>query len=196
MFSRKLQKKQKSQRIQVMQNKIPSMFNSHILSPLTVLFQLFYNDLRQTTTKNDFKYQHSKFNLVPFVSVLNMKTVFGVAAAGITLLTVREILTRWSTYDQLVTCFQGCVLPAGSRLIEVGQGCVCFTIQVDNLMGLTALWNMYEDGTLKERLFDFFVTDEMKTRAGGEENVELTVTIEKEEYEKAYFELVQEADGE
>ena len=172
------------------------MFDSHILSPLTVLFQLDYNDLRQTTTNNDFKYQHSKFNLVLFVSVLNMKTVCGVAAAGITLLTVREILTRWSTYDQLVTCFQGCVLPAGSRLIEVGQGCVCFTIQVDNLMGLTALWNMYEDGTLKERLFDFFVTDEMKTRAGGEENVELTVTIEKEEYEKAYFELVQEADGE
>ena len=172
------------------------MFDSHILSPLTVLFQLVYNDLRQTTTKNDFKYQHSKFNLVPFVSVLNMKTVFGVAAAGITLLTVREILTRWSNYDQLVTSFQKCVLPAGSRLIEVGQGCVCFTIQVDNLTGLTALWNMYEDGTLRERLFNFFVTDEMKTRAGGEENVELTVTIEKEEYEKVYFELVQEADGE
>nr|XP_058949846.1 uncharacterized protein LOC131777555 [Pocillopora verrucosa] len=129
------------------------------------------------------------------IGVLNMKTVFGVAAAGITLLTVREILTRWSTYDQLVTCFQGCVLPAGSRLIEVSQGCVCFTIQVDNLTGLTALWNMYEDGTLRERLFKFFVTDEMKTRAGGEENVELTVTIEKAEYEKAYFELVQEADG-
>ncbi|XP_022810532.1 uncharacterized protein LOC111347564 [Stylophora pistillata] len=66
--------------------------------------------------------------------------------------------------------------------------------EVDNLMGLTALWNRYEDGTLKEHLFDFFVTDEMKTRAGGEENVELTVTIEREEYEKAYSELVQEAD--
>ena len=125
-----------------------------------------------------------------------MKTVCRVAAAGLTLLSVRAILKGWSTYDQLVTGFQNCVLPAGSRLIEVGTGCVCFTIQADNLMGLTALWNMYEDGTLKERLFDFFVTDEMKTRAGGEENVELTVTIEKEEYEKAYFELVQEANGE
>ena len=131
-----------------------------------------------------------------FVSVLNMKTVFGVAAAGMTLLTVNDILTRWETYEQLVTCFQGCVLPAGSRLIEVGQGCICFTIQVDNLMGLTTLWNMYEDGTLRERLFDFFVTDEMKTRAGGEENVELTVTIKIEEYKKAYFELVQEANSE
>ena len=48
----------------------------------------------------------------------------------------------------------------------------------------------------QETSIRFFVTDEMKTRAGGEENVELTVTIEKEEYEKAYFELVQEANGE
>ena len=48
----------------------------------------------------------------------------------------------------------------------------------------------------QETFIQFFVTDEMKTRAGGEENVELTVTIGKEEYEKAYFELLQEADGE
>ena len=164
------------------------MLDSHIPTPLT-FFPIFYY-------QKWLKYQHSKLNLVLFVLVLNMKTVCGVAAAGITLLTVHEILTRWPTYDQLVTSFQKCVLPAGSRLIEVGQGCVCFTVQVDNLMGLTALWNMYKDGTLRERLFNFFVTDEMKTRAGGEENVELTVTIEKEEYEKVYFELLQEADGE
>ena len=46
----------------------PSMLDSHSHAPLTVLFQLVYNDLRQTTTKNDFKYQHSKFNLVLFFS--------------------------------------------------------------------------------------------------------------------------------
>ena len=102
----------------------------------------------------------------------------------------------WSTYNQLVTNLQNCVIPAGIKLIGVGTGCICFTIQADNLMGLTALWNMYEDGTLKKRLFDFFVTDEMRTLAGGEENVELTVTIGKKEYEKVYFELLREADGE
>ena len=118
------------------------------------------------------------------------------AGTGLTLLSARAIMKGWSTYNQLVTNLQNCVIPAGIKLIGVGTGCICFTIQADNLMGLTALWNMYEDGTLKKRLFNFFVTDEMKTRAGGEENVELTVTIEKEEYEKAYFELVQEADGE
>ena len=124
-----------------------------------------------------------------------MKTICGVAAAGITLLTVREILTRWTTYDQLVNCFKDCVLPAGTRLIEVGQGCICFTVQADNLKGLTTLWNMYQDGTLKARLFDFFVTDEMKTRAGGEENVELTVTIEEDEYQKVCIELTDEVEG-
>ena len=46
----------------------PSMLDRHSHAPLTVLFQLVYNDLRQTTTKNDFKYQHSKFNLVLFFS--------------------------------------------------------------------------------------------------------------------------------
>ena len=112
-----------------------------------------------------------------------------VAAAGITLLTVREILTRWTTYDQLVNCFKDCVLPAGTRLIEVGQGCICFTVQADNLKGLTTLWNMYQDGTLKARLSDLLVTDEIKTRAGGEEEVELTVKIEEEEYEKACTEF-------
>ena len=131
-----------------MQNKISRCWKV-IFPHLSLVFQIFYH-------QKWLKYQHSKLNLVLFLLVLNMKTVCGVAAAGITLLTVREILTRWSNYDQLVTSFQKCVLPAGSRLIEVGQGCVCFTIQVDNLTGLTALWNMYEDGTLRERLFNFF----------------------------------------
>ena len=124
-----------------------------------------------------------------------MKTMCRVAAAGITLLTVREILTRWTTYDQLVNCFKDCVLPAGTRLIEVGQGCICFTVQADNLKGLATLWNMYQDGTLKARLFHFFVTDEMKTRAGGDENVELSVTIEEDEYQKACIELTDEVEG-
>ena len=130
MFSRKSQK-WKSYQIQTMQNKISRCWKV-IFPHLSLIFQIFYH-------QKWLKYQHSKLNLVLFLLVLNMKTVCGVAAAGITLLTVREILTRWSTYDQLVTCFQGCVLPAGSRLIEVGQGCVCFTIQVDNLTGLTAV---------------------------------------------------------
>ena len=118
------------------------------------------------------------------------------AGTGLLLLTVSTIVKGWSTFDKFVTSFEKCVLPVGVCLIGVDEGCVCFTIQADNRMGLTDLWNLYEDGTLKKRLFDFFVTDEMRTLAGGEENVELTVTIGKAEYEKVYYELVQEADGE
>ena len=54
---------------------------------------------------------------------------------------------------------------------------------------------MYQDGTLKARLFDFLVTEEMKTRAGDEGEVELTVAIEEGEYEKACTELIDEAKG-
>ena len=131
-----------------------------------------------------------------FVSALDVKTVLRLAGTGLLLLTVSTIVKGWSTFDKFVTSFEKCVLPVGVCLIGVDEGCVCFTIQADNRMGLTDLWNLYEDGTLKKRLFDFFVTDEMRTLAGGEENVELTVTIGKKEYEKVYFELLQEADGE
>ena len=117
-----------------------------------------------------------------------------VAAAGITL-TVREVFAQWTTNDQLVKSFNDCVLPPGTQLIKVSQGCVCFTVQTDNLTGLTSLWDMYQDGTLKARLRDFFVTDEMEKRAGGGENVEVTVTIEEEEYEKACTDFINEVEG-
>lgn len=123
-----------------------------------------------------------------------MKTMCRVAAAGITL-TVREVFAQWTTNDQLVKSFNDCVLPPGTQLIKVSQGCVCFTVQTDNLTGLTSLWDMYQDGTLKARLRDFFVTDEMEKRAGGGENVEVTVTIEEEEYEKACTDFINEVEG-
>lgn len=118
-----------------------------------------------------------------------------VAAAGITLLTVREVLSRWNTCDELVTCFNDCVLPAGTQLVEVSQGCLCFTVKADNLTGLTTLWNMYQDGSLKASLCDFLVTDEMEKRAGGGENVEVVVTIEEEEYKKACTEFINKTEG-
>lgn len=130
-----------------------------------------------------------------FFSVVNMKTMCKVAVVGITLLTVRDVYSRWNTYNELMKCFNDCVLPAGTQLVEVSQGCVCFTVQADNLTGLTTLWNMYQDGTLKARLRDFFVTDEMEKRAGGRENVEVSVSIEEEEYEKACTEFINETGG-
>ena len=48
---------------------------------------------------------------------------------------------------------------------------------------------MYQDGTLKARLHDFLVTEKVKLLAEAKENVELTVTIEEEEYRRACIAL-------
>ena len=53
---------------------------------------------------------------------------------------------------------------------------------------------MYQDGTLRARLYDFLVT-EVKHFAEAEENVELTVTIEEEDYKRAFIYLNNEAKG-
>ena len=53
---------------------------------------------------------------------------------------------------------------------------------------------MYQDGTLKARLYYFLVT-EVRHLAEAEENVELTVTIEEEEYRRAFVYLNNEAKG-
>ena len=127
---------------------------------------------------------------LPFSSVLNIKTVFKAVAV----VSTAELLIGWSTYDQLVTAVNTCVLPAHTRLVNVTDGCVCLTVQAETLSALTTLWNLYQDGTLERRLYNFFVTDEVKERAGGE-RVEVNVTIEEEEYDKARLELMNKAQG-
>ena len=105
-----------------------------------------------------------------------------------------ELLSRWSTFDQLVTAVNTCVLPAGTSLVNLTDGCVCLTVQAETLSALTTLWNLYQDGTLERRLYNFFVTDEVNERAGGE-RVEVNVSIEEEEYDKACRELINEGRG-
>ena len=95
-------------------------------------------------------------------SVLNIKTVFKVVAGGITVVSTMEVLSRWSTFDELVTAVKTCVLPAGTSLVNLRDGCVCLTVQAETLSALTTLWNLYQDGTLERRLYNFFVTDEVK----------------------------------
>ncbi|KAJ7328528.1 hypothetical protein OS493_024443 [Desmophyllum pertusum] len=125
-------------------------------------------------------------------AVLNIKTVLTVVASGVTIVSLSEVLSRWSTFDQLVTAFNSCVLPAGTGLVQLTEGCVCLTVRAETLSALTTLWNLYQDGTLETRLYNFFVTDEIRERTGGEE-VEVNVTIEEQEYEKACLELINDA---
>ena len=78
--------------------------------------------------------------------------------------------------------------------MNLSDGCVCLTVQAETLSALTTLWNLYQDGTLERRLYNFFVTDEVKERA-GEETVEVNASIEEEEYDNACRELINEARG-
>ena len=99
-----------------------------------------------------------------------------------------QLLRRGCTYDQLVTAVNTCILPAGTRLLQITDGSVYLKVQAESLAALERLWRLYKNGTLKKRLQVLFVTDEMKELAGGEQ-VEVVVTIEDEGYKKARDEL-------
>ena len=125
--------------------------------------------------------------------MVNIKTVFKVVAGGLTVVSAMEVLSRWSSFDQLVAAVQTCVLPAGTRLVQITDGCVCLTVQAESLSALKTLWKLYQDGTLQKRLYDFFVTEvrELAER----EDVEVNVTIDEDEYHKACIELIHGAQG-
>ena len=103
---------------------------------------------------------------------------------GITIASTLSLLTRDCTYDQLTNAINTCVLPAGANLIQISEGCVCLKVQVKNLSALEDLWRLYKVGTLRASLQALFVTDEMRELAGGKQ-VEVDVTIDEEENEKA-----------
>ena len=130
-----------------------------------------------------------------FVIVLTVKTVFKVVAGGITVASTLEVLSRGSTFDQLVSAVNKCVLPAGTSLIQITEGCVCLTVQAKNLASLEALWSLYKNGTLRARLQDFFVTEEVREELVGGEQLEVIVTIEEGEYQKALHELSSQIGG-
>ena len=135
------------------------------------------------------------FFILFFIIVLTVKTVFKVVAGGIIVASTLEVLNRASTFDQLVSAVNKNVLPAGTSLIQITEGCVCLTVQAENLASLETLWSLYKDGTLKARLQDFFVTDEVREALAGGEQVEVIVTIEEGEYQKAVRELSSEIKG-
>ena len=128
------------------------------------------------------------------VLVLNIKTLFKAVAGGFTIASSLELLIRDSTYGELITAVNTCVLPSGASLIRITEGCVCLKVQVKSRSALENLWSMYTDGTLKACLQTLLVTDEMREIAGGGE-VEVIVTIDELEYEKARTELISEAQG-
>ena len=115
--------------------------------------------------------------------------MFKVAAGGMVIVSAYQLLRRGCTYDQLVTAVNTCVLPAGVKLIQIADGSVILKVQAGSLSSLNTLWRLYTEGKLKESLQTLFVSDEMKELAGGEQ-VEVTVTIDQQEYEKTMEELI------
>ncbi|CAH3035042.1 unnamed protein product, partial [Porites evermanni] len=75
---------------------------------------------------------------------------------------------------------------------NLALGSVILKVQAENISALNALWCLYTDGTLKESLQALFFIDELRELT-GEEQVEVIVTIDEEEYDKAREELIREA---
>ena len=57
------------------------------------------------------------------------------------------------------------------------------------------MWSLYKNGTLRARLQDFFVTEEVREELASGEELEVIVTIEEGEYQKALHELSSEMEG-
>ena len=116
------------------------------------------------------------------------------AAGGTIIASAYQLLRRGCTYDQFVTAVSTCVLPVGLKLMQVAEGSVILKVQAENISALNALWCLYTDGTLKESLQALFFIDELREFT-GEEQVEVIVTIDEEEFDKAREELIREAQG-
>ena len=76
--------------------------------------------------------------------------------------------------------------------VQITEGSVNLKVQAEHISALDTLWSLYKDGTLKEGLEDLFITNEITEISGGEQ-VELIVTIDEQEYNKARKELSMEA---
>ena len=87
------------------------------------------------------------------------------------------------------------VLPAGVALLNVRPGCVCLTLQADNLSALKALWERHKSGSLQKSLQELLVTDEIKGMVDGKE-VEVKVNVDLDTYRNAYLDhFIAEKEG-
>ena len=109
-------------------------------------------------------------------------------AGGLVLVVSGLALRSCSTFEEYSDVFNKVVLPAFTKLVELGESSLCFTVQAETASALNELWKMYNNGTLKNRLQGFLVTEEVKQLATGED-VEVTVFIDEEQYKEAYLNL-------
>lgn len=90
-------------------------------------------------------------------------------------------LRSCSSLDEFVETFNKVVLVSYTKLVEISEGSLCFTVQAETPAALKELWNIYKDGILQSRLHEFLVTDDIKQITNGED-IEMTVFIDEQEY--------------
>ena len=116
--------------------------------------------------------------------VCNFRTLAG----GIILVGSGLALRSCCSFEEYCDAFNKVVLPAFTKLVELSESSLCFTVLAETPSALKELWNIYGNETLKNRLQTFLVTEEVKQLASGEE-IEVTVSIDEQEYREAYLDL-------
>ena len=117
--------------------------------------------------------------------VCNFRTLAG----GIILVGSGLALRSCSSFEEYSDAFNKVVLPAFTKLVELSESSLCFTVLAKTPSALKELWDIYNNKTLKNRLQNFLVTEEIKQLTSGEE-MEVTVYIDEKEYREAYLDLM------
>ena len=98
-------------------------------------------------------------------------------------------LRSCSSFEEYTEVFNKVILPGFIKLVGLSESSLCFTVLAETPSALKELWNIYNSETLKNRLQNFLVTEEIKQLASGEE-IEVTVYIDEKEYRAAYLDLM------
>ena len=117
--------------------------------------------------------------------VCNFRTLAG----GIVLVGSGLALRSCSSFEEYSDAFNKVVLPAFTKLVELSESSLCFTVLAETPSALKELWNIYNNEKLKDRLQSFLVTEEIKKLVKGEE-MEVTVYIDEKEYRATYLDLM------
>ena len=118
--------------------------------------------------------------------VCNFRTLAG----GVVLVGSGLALRSCTSFEEYSDAFNKVVLPAFTKLVELSEGSsLCFTVQAESPSALNELWSIYKNGTLKHRLQEFLVTEEIKQFASGED-IKVTLCVEEQEYREAYLDLM------
>ncbi|XP_078345172.1 uncharacterized protein LOC144630676 isoform X5 [Oculina patagonica] len=117
--------------------------------------------------------------------VCNIRTIAG----GLLVVSSGMALRSCTSLEEFVEVFNKVILVSYSKLVEISEGSLCFTVQAETSSALKGLWEIYKSGTLQNRLQEFLVNEEIKELASGED-VEVSVYIDEQEYKEAYLDLM------